>query len=179
MKILVVCQYYYPENFVVYKFAEQFVKDGYEVHVLTGKPNYGYGRILPEYKNVSEEVINGVNVHRVNIYPRKKNRLSIVKNYLSFWRNSKKWVKKTKIKFDYVYSMSLSPITICSAGNLYKKIHGSKHIIHCLDLWPESVLVTKAVNKKSLIYKILYRWSRNIYKNASKILVSSPSFIEY
>ena len=179
MKILVVCQHYYPENFIIYKFAEQFVKDGHEVHVLTGKPNYGYGYILPAYKNIKEEVINGVNVHRVNLYPRKKNRLSIIRNYLSFWRNSKKWVRKTKLKFDVVYSMSLSPVTICSAGNLYKKKHKVKHIIHCLDLWPESVLVTKAVRKNSLTYRFLYHWSRSIYKNASKILVSSPSFVDY
>ena len=103
MKILIVCQFYYPENFVIYKFAEQFVKDGYEVHVLTGKPNYGYGYILPNYKNINEEVINGVNVHRVNLYPRKKGRLSIIRNYLSFWHLSKKWVRKCKMKFDYVY----------------------------------------------------------------------------
>ena len=124
---------------------------------------------MPAYKNISEEVINGVNVHRVNLKPRKKGRLSIISNYLSFWINSKKWVRKTKLKFDYVYSMSLSPVTICSAGNLYKKKHGVKHIIHCLDLWPESVLVTKAVRKNSLMYRILYHWSRSIYKNASKI----------
>ena len=179
MKILVVCQHYYPENFVIYKFAEQFVKDGYEVHALTGKPNHGYGYILPAYKNVSEEVINGVNVHRVNLYPRKKSRLSIIRNYLSFWRNSKKWVRKCKIKFDYVYTMSISPVIMCSAGNLYAKKFGAKHIIHCLDLWPESVLVTKAVPKRSLMYAILYKWSRSIYKKAHKILVSSPSFVDY
>ena len=179
MKILIVCQYYYPENFVIYKFAEQFVKDGHEVHVLTGKPNYGYGYILPAYKNISEETINGVNVHRVNIAPRKKSRLSIIKNYLSFWKNSKKWVRKTKMEFDCVYSMSLSPVTICSAGNLYKKKHHVKHIIHCLDLWPESVLITKAVRKRSLVYRILYWWSKAIYKKADKILVSSPSFTDY
>lgn len=179
MKILIVCQYYYPENFVIYKIAEQLVKDGNEVHVLTGKPNYGYGYILPNYKNISEETINGVNVHRVNIVARKKSRLSIINNYLSFWKNSKKWVRKTKIQFDVVYSMSLSPVTICSAGNLYKKKHGVRHVIHCLDLWPESVLVTKAVRKTSLMYRVLYSWSKSIYKNASKILVSSPSFIDY
>lgn len=179
MKILIVCQFYYPENFIIYKFAEQFVKDGYEVHVLTGKPNYGYGYILPEYKNINEEVINGVNVHRVNLYPRKKSKFSIIRNYLSFWRNSKKWVRKCKIKFDKVYSMSLSPVTICSAGNLYAKLNGVKHIIHCLDLWPESVLVTNAVRKNSLMYKVLYHWSRSIYSKADEILVSSPSFVEY
>ena len=179
MKVLLVCQYYYPENFVITKIAEQMVKDGYEVHVLTGKPNYGYGYILPAYKNINEEVINGVNVHRVNIYPRKQSRISIVRNYLSFWKNSKKWVRKTKLEFDYVYSMSLSPITICVAGNLYARKHHKKHIIHCCDLWPESVLVTKAVKPKSLTYKALYKWSRSIYSKADKILVSSPSFIDY
>ena len=102
MKVLLVCQYYYPENFVITKIAEQMVRDGLEVHVLTGRPNYGYGYILPAYKNISEEIINGVNIHRVNLYPRKKSRLSIIRNYLSFWKNSKKWVRKTKIDFDFV-----------------------------------------------------------------------------
>ena len=179
MKILVVCQYYYPENFTVSKIAEQMVLDGHEVHVLTGKPNYGYGYILPQYKNISEEVINGVNVHRVNIYPRKQSRLSIIRNYLSFWRASKKWVRKTKELFDVVYSMSLSPVTICSAGNLYAKKHDVSHVIHCVDLWPESVLVTKAVKPNSLTYKILYKWSKSIYSKANKILIGSPSFAEY
>lgn len=179
MKLLLVCQFYYPENFTITKIAEQLVSNGHEVHVLTGRPNYGYGYILPAYKNIDEEVINGVNVHRVNLYPRKKSRLSIIKNYLSFWKNSKKWVRKTKLDFDFVYSMSLSPVTICSAGNLYAKKHNKKHIIHCCDLWPESVLVTKAVKEKSLIYKILYKWSRSIYSKAYKILVSSPSFVSY
>ena len=179
MKILVVCQYYYPENFIIYKVAEQFVKDGYEVHVLTGKPNYGYGEIIPEYRKIKDEVVNGVNVHHVNIHPRKKGRISVIRNYLSFWRNSKKWVRRCKMKFDCVYSMSLSPVTICSAGNLYAKKHNVKHIIHCLDLWPESVLVTNAVKKSSIVYKMLYKWSRSIYSKASQILVSSPSFVDY
>ena len=179
MKILIVCQFYYPENFVITNIAEELVAFGHDVTVLTGKPNYGYGYILPAYKNISEEVINGVNVHRVNIYPRKQSRISIVRNYLSFWKNSKKWVRKTKLEFDYVYSMSLSPITICVAGNIYARKHHKKHIIHCCDLWPESVLVTKAVKQKSLTYKILYKWSRSIYSKADKILVSSPSFATY
>ena len=179
MKILIVCQYYYPENFVITKIAEQLVVLGHEVDVLTGKPNYGYGYIIPEYKDINEEYINNVHVFRVNVYPRKENRLSIVKNYLSFWKNSKKWVRKQDKKYDVVYSMSLSPVTICSAGNLYKKINNVKHVIHCVDLWPESTIVTHAVKKNSLIYKILYKWSKEIYSKADKILVGSPSFVDY
>ena len=179
MKILVVCQNYYPENFVISKICEELVRLGHRVTVLTGKPNYGYGYILPEYKNVKSEIINGVNVERVNLVARKKSRFSIIQNYLSFWSNSKKWIRKCKENFDVVYSMSLSPVTILAAGNLYKKKHNVPHIVHCVDLWPESVLVTNAVNKRTLVYKILYKWSRDLYSKADEVLLGSPSFEEY
>ena len=179
MKILVVCQYYYPENMVITNICEELVKLGNDVTVLTGKPNYGYGEIIPEYKKVKFEEINGVKVNRVNLYPRKKSRLSIIRNYLSFWRNSKKWVKKCKENYDIVYSMSMSPVTILSAGNLYKKKHHVKHVVHCVDLWPESVLVTNAVRKRSLTYRILYKWSRSLYYQVDHVIIGSPSYSEY
>ena len=179
MKILAVCQYYYPENIVFTNVCEELVKLGHDVTVLTGKPNYGYGQIIPEYKKVKFEVINGVKVHRVNLIARKKSRLSIIKNYLSFWASSKKWVRNCKEKFDIVYSMSLSPVTILSAGNLYKKKHHVKHVVHCVDLWPESVLVTHAVREKSLMYKVLYKWSRMLYDKVDHVIFGSPSYEEY
>lgn len=179
MKILVVCQLYHPENVTISKICEKLVEQGNDVTVLTGKPNYGYGHILEEYKNVSYEVINGVKVHRTKLYPRKKSRLSIIHNYLSFWFHSRNWVKRCKEEFDIVYSMSLSPVTILSAGNLYKKKHHVKHVVHCVDLWPESVLVTHAVRKNSLVYKFLYKWSRDLYDKVDKVLIGSPSFENY
>lgn len=179
MKILVVCQYYYPENVTISKICEQLVKFGHEVDVLTAKPNYGYGKILPEYKKIKEEYINGVHVFRTNIVARKKGRLSIIFNYLSFWKNSKKWVRKCKTKYDIVYSMSLSPVTILAAGNLYKKIHKVPHVVHCVDLWPESTIITHAVRKNSLIYKILFKWSKKLYLGADEIIIGSPSFKNY
>lgn len=179
MKLLIVTQYYYPENFVISNVAEKLVSCGHDVTVLTTKPNYGYGRVLPEYKNVNDEVVNGVKVHRVNIVPRKKSKLSIIRNYLCFWHNSKRWVRKTKEDFDIVYSMSLSPVTVLSAGNLYKKKHNVPHIVHCVDLWPESVLATRAVKKNSLMYKVLYKWSKALYSKVDKVLIGSPSFDDY
>ena len=179
MKILIVCQYYYPENFVISNISETLVRLGNDVTVLTGKPNYGYGYIIPEYKKIKYEEINGVKVHRVNLSPRKKSRISIVRNYLSFWKNSKHWVRKCKTEYDIVYSMSLSPVTILSAGNLYKKKHKVKHVVHCVDLWPESVLITHAVKEKSLIYKILYKWSVFLYSQVDQILIGSPSYEQY
>ncbi len=179
MKILAICQYYYPENMVFTNICEELVKQGNDVTVLTGKPNYGYGEIIPEYKKVKYEEINGVKVHRVNLIARKKSRLSIIRNYLSFWSSSKKWIRKCKEEYDIVYSMSMSPVTILSAGNLYKKKHHVKHVVHCVDLWPESVLVTHAVRKNSLMYKILYKWSVDLYKDVDHVIIGSPSYKEY
>lgn len=179
MKILIVSQYYYPERFTISDIASQLVKLGHDVSVITGKPNYCYNEIIPEYVNVNYEVINGVKVHRVNLYPRKQTRLSIYRNYLSFYFSAKRFVRKFKEKFDVVLSVSLSPVISIAPAILYAKKQQVPHALYCLDLWPESTVVTGAVKKDSFIYKILYRWSKNLYLKCDQILVSSPSFVSY
>ena len=179
MKILLVCQYYYPERFSVTDIAEALVKEGNEVSVLTGRPNYGFQKILDEYKHVKFEEINGVKVHRVNVKPRKYSRISIIQNYLSFHRTAKRFVRHFKEEFDVVLSISLSPVISISPALLYAKKHNVPCVLYCQDLWPESTLVTHAVKKNSLTYKILYKWSKSIYSRCDRIVISSPSFKEY
>ncbi|MGN1075675.1 MAG: hypothetical protein ACI4QP_01725 [Candidatus Enteromonas sp.] len=74
MKILLVCQHYYPEPFRVTRIAENLVKDGNEVTVLTGIPNYPEGHYYPGYskKENREQTINGVHIIRAFEHPRKK-----------------------------------------------------------------------------------------------------------
>ena len=179
MKILLVCQYYYPERFSVTDIAEALVKEGNEVSVLTGRPNYGFQRILPEYKKVKFEEINGVKVHRVHVSPRKYSRISIIKNYLSFNIFGKRFARHFKEEFDVVLSISLSPVISVSPALVYAKKHNVPCVLYCQDLWPESTLVTHAVKKDSLTYKILYKWSKAIYSKCDRIVISSPSFKEY
>ena len=179
MKILLVTQFYYPERFSTTDIAEELVKLGNDVTVLTGKPNYGYGYILKEYKKVKEEVINGVRVLRTKLYPRKYSRISIIRNYLSFHRNAKRYVKKLDDDFDIVLSISLSPVISIAPAIKYAKKHQVPHILYCQDLWPESTVVTNAVRKGSLVYKILYKWSKKLYEKCDEIIISSPSFKKY
>lgn len=179
MKILLVSQYYYPERFSVSDIAEALVKEGNEVTVLTGRPNYGFQRILPEYKKVKYEEINGVKVHRVHVCPRKYSRLSITKNYLSFHASGKRFARHFKEEFDIVLSISLSPVISISPALVYAKKHKVPCVLYCQDLWPESTLATHAVKKNSLMYKILFKWSKAIYSKCDRIVISSPSFKEY
>lgn len=179
MKILLVCQYYYPERFSVTDIAENLVKFGNEVTVVTSKPNYGFNKILDEYKHVDEEVINGVKVHRVNVKARKQNKTSIIFNYLSFYFSGKRFIRKFKEDFDVVLSISLSPVISISPALLYSKKHKVPCVLYCEDLWPESPVSAGMVRKNSLVYRLLYRISKSIYTRLDKIIISSPSFKEY
>ena len=179
MRILLISPHYYPERFSVTDIAETLVKLGNEVTVLTNKPNYGFQKILEEYKHVKYEEINGVKIHRVNVKPRKFSRISIIRNYLSFNINGKRFVSHFKEEFDVVLSISLSPVISISPALLFARKHHIPCVLYCQDLWPESTLVTHAVIKDSLIYKILYKWSKAIYEKCDRIVISSPSFKKY
>lgn len=179
MKILLVSQYYYPERFSVTDFAEQLVKQGHDVTVLTGKPNYGFKEILPEYKKVKYEEINGVKIHRVKLAPRKDSKISIIRNYLSFHRNGKRFARHFKEHFDVVLATSLSPVISVSPALAFAKKHKIPCVLYCQDLWPEAPVVTGMIRRNSLAYKILYKWSKSIYTRCDRIVISSPSFKEY
>ncbi|WGU69955.1 hypothetical protein QIU18_10410 [Capnocytophaga canimorsus] len=74
MKVLIVTQYYYPENFKSTDLSFELQKRGYDVTVLTGLPNYPEGKIYKGYgffKNRRQE-INGVKIIRSLLLPRGK-----------------------------------------------------------------------------------------------------------
>ena len=72
MKILIISQYFYPENFRINDFAFSLVKKGHDVIVLSGLPNYPNGRFFGKYSVFKNELINGVKVVRVPLIPRFK-----------------------------------------------------------------------------------------------------------
>lgn len=186
MKILVVCQYYYPEPFRISDICEELVKNGNEVTVLTGIPNYPEGIIYEGYENGDkrDEYINGVRVIRCYTIPRKKGAFYRLLNYYSYAISSSLKILFNSVKatdgseFDVVFVNQLSPVMMAYAGMLYKWKHNKKLVLYCLDLWPES-LAAGGIKKNSLIYKLFDRISGQIYKSCDQILVTSKSFIGY
>lgn len=179
MKILVVCQYYYPEPFRVNDLCEEMVKRGHEVTVVTGEPNYPEGQIYKGYENHahSDEVINGVTVHRCPIIPRKTGSLFRLLNYVSYPHEAKKHIKKLD-GFDIVFVNQLSPVMMAVPAIKYGKKHGVSVIMYCLDLWPES-LVAGGISRGSAIYKVFHRISKRIYRSVDRILITSRMFRGY
>ena len=179
MNILVVCQYYSPEPFRIADICEELVRRGNEVTVVTGVPNYPMGEIYDGYERNrrAHEIINGVNVIRCPIHPRKRGSIHRLWNYYSYPILSKRAIKQLKEKFDVVFVYQLSPVMMADAGIRYAKKHHIKSVLYCLDLWPAS-LNAGGINS-GLIYHWFRRESEKIYRNADRILISSRSFASY
>ena len=181
MKILVVCQYYYPEPFRIHEVCEELVKRGNEVTVLTGLPNYPMGIIPDEYKDGKKrlEDMNGVKVIRVNEIPRTKGKVGLAKNYVSFvWSGSLKALSMKK-DFDVIMVYQLSPILMAIPAYVAKWFSRTKKIaVYCLDLWPES-LVSLNISRESSFFKAIKFVSKRIYNGASIVGYTSAKFEDY
>jgi glycosyltransferase involved in cell wall biosynthesis len=180
MKILVVCQYYYPEPFRITDICETLVKKGHDVTVLTGLPNYPEGRVLEEYRNGKRrnEVINGVKIIRSFEVGRGRNNLKLFLNYLSFTVSATLKAFFFKEKFDVVLVNQLSPIMMAIPAIVYKKKFKKKIMLYCLDLWPAS-LAAGGIKESSFTYKMFLNLSRWIYNSVDLIAVTSSMFKEY
>lgn len=178
VKILIISQYYYPEQFQINEIAPELVRRGHEVTVLCGLPNYPKGEIFEGYENRFEETIDGVKVIRCQNVPRGHNPINLVRNYISFYRNANKVVDTFPEDFDVVLSYQLSPITMVIPAVRYKKRTGKPLLLYCLDIWPESALAHVKF-KKGLFYRYITRLSGKLYRACDRILVTSKPFIGY
>jgi hypothetical protein len=72
LRILVVSQYFWPENFRVNELVSELVRRGNDVTVLTGVPNYPEGVVHDEYRRAPERfaTFEGAAIVRVPLLPR-------------------------------------------------------------------------------------------------------------
>jgi colanic acid biosynthesis glycosyl transferase WcaI len=179
MRILVISQYFWPENFRINDLAAGLVERGYEITVLTGSPNYPGGRFFPGYQFINkQEKYHGVHVVRVPLVPRGNGKgVRLIVNYL-FYAFSASILGPIlcRGKFDLIFVCQLSPVTVGIPARVFKKIKKIPILFWILDLWPESLSATGAVRSQGILKKIdtLVRF---IYHGCDKIVVSSLGFI--
>lgn len=179
MKILIVSQYFWPENFRINDLAVGLKKKGHQITVLTGIPNYPDGHFFQGYgffKKMRQDY-QGVKVIRVPLLPRGKGgNFLMVLNYFSFaFFSSILAPFFCRGKFNLIFVFQLSPVTQALPALILKKLKSIPIMFWVQDLWPESLSATGAVRSK-IILKIVEKLVSFIYSRCDRILIQSRAF---
>ncbi len=181
MRILLITQYFFPENFKSNDIAFELAKRGYSVDVLAGIPNYPEGKYFKGYGvfRRRKEKIRGVNVYRTYQIPRGKGGWRLGLNYLSYvvsacadilfcfaWK-----------KYDRIIVHEPSPIFQAVPAILLKRLRRIPVYLWVLDIWPDAMRSGGGVKSAFLLNSVdrVVKW---VYRNCDKLLISSKRFSE-
>jgi colanic acid biosynthesis glycosyl transferase WcaI len=180
MNILVLSQYFWPENFRINDLVTQLIKKGHKVTVLTGLPNYPNGNIFPEYQQSPKDFdeYQGANVIRVPLIPRGNSAVRLLLNYLSFMVTASiigAWKLRGK-KFDSIFVFCPSPITVGVPAIVLKYLKSASLTFWVLDLWPETLKAVGIV-KSQWGLKLVGLFVRFVYKHCDAVLGQSKDHL--
>ena len=181
MNILVISQFYSPEPFQKLKdLCEGFMKSGHVVTVLTGVPNYPTGTIPFDYQHGKKrrEYIEGVEILRLPLIPRRRSNVGLALNYLSWSAAATIKILFWKERFDVVFCYQTSPVLVLFPAWLAKLKSRCSLVGYCLDQWPVSMLTTLK-SERSLAYRLMKVVSGWLYRRCDSLAVTSEPFIDY
>lgn len=181
MKIAFITQWYDPEvgsAALPGAIVRALVGRGHSVEVITGFPNYPTGEIYAGYKvrPYSREVIRGVTVHRIPLYPsHDRSALRRIINFLSFMLSASSLgaLLARRGQVALVYS---TPGTVGMAGLVLRRLLGRPFVLFVQDVWPDTVTATGML-PASLVKPAewaLHRFCNATYRAAGHIAVISP-----
>lgn len=181
MQILIVSQYFWPENFRINDLAKGLLDKGHQITVLTGQPNYPDGKFFPGYGFFKRprEQFDHAEIIRAPIFPRGRGgAVRLFLNYLSFtFFASLVALFRCRKKYDLIFVFEPSPFTVGLPAILLRYLKKIPLMFWVQDLWPESLAATGAI-RSPFILKWVGVMVRAIYKRCDRVLVQSEGFIE-
>ncbi len=180
MKLLILSQYFWPENFRINDVVEGLTERGHAVTVYTGLPNYPGGRYFAGYGFFGplRERYKAADVRRAPLIARGPGsgfRLAL--NFLShaFFATLLAPLL-ARGRFDAILVYEPSPMTIGIPARALRAIKRAPLIFWVQDLWPESLSATGAVKNRTALGLVdqLIKW---IYRGCDRVLVQSEAFI--
>ncbi|MEP7343729.1 MAG: glycosyltransferase family 4 protein [Gemmatimonadaceae bacterium] len=178
MRVLLLSQFFNPEPTLKgLAFARALQRQGLDVEVLTGYPNYPGGRLYPGYRRRlwSREVIEGVVVNRVWLYPsHDRSALRRIGNYVSFALTAAIFGPWRVRRPEAIY-VHHPPPTIAWPAGVLRAVTGAKFIYEIQDIWPDTLAATGMLSNPTLL-AIIGRWCKRIYRRADHLVVISPGF---
>jgi colanic acid biosynthesis glycosyl transferase WcaI len=182
MRLLVISQYFWPEDFRINDISRELVRRGHAVTVLCGTPNYPSGKIFPGHGwfRRTREDWHGVDIVRVPLVPRgSASRLRMVANYLSYaFTASVLGPLRCRGRYDAILVFQMSPATMGIAALVMKFVKGAPIFYWLQDLWPETLVATGAVRTPWLLW-LVDRLVRRIYRASRFVLIQSKSFRDH
>jgi len=148
--------------------SKGFIKNGWEVAVVTGMPNYPKGKIFDEYKGKfsCKENLSGINLKRYWLFasissktiPRIIARISF--SFTSLF--SLQFIKN--FKPDYIFTES-PPLTLAMSGYILSKLSNSKFIMNVSDIWPLTAKELGAIGD-GFLYRQIEKLEKFLYKKS-------------
>lgn len=184
MKIGILTQWYPPEPgpaSLPGELAEELVRRGHVVQVVTGFPNYPDGQVHHGYRihRRTDEIVSGVRVRRVALYPSHDARaLGRMANYASFGASALASGIDCLLDCDAVW-VSNSPPTVAATMHRLERA-GVPLILHVLDLWPDNLLSSRMAAggaRGQILTRIAQMLTRSTYECADQILAISPGVV--
>lgn len=178
IRVLLLTQWFDPEpTFKGMVFARELVQQGFEVEVLTGFPNYPGGKVYPGYriKLLQREVIDGVQVTRVPLYPNHdQSAIKRVLNYASFAASSLIYGLFMARRPDVIYAYH-PPLTVGITAGLIRLLCRIPVVYDIQDMWPDTLRATGMLNNARALYAVeaVCQW---VYRRVDHIVVLSPGF---
>ena len=179
LRILIISQYFWPENMRINDMATSFIDRGHEVTVLTGKPNYPEGRVFSDYKEAPNKYSSyrGASVVRVPMLARGKSSVTLISNYISFFISASiiGLYKLRGEKYDAIFVYAVSPIMAAIPAIILGRKKRAPVFVWVLDLWPETLRAVGVLSDRRLLALVgkLVSW---IYNRADYLLLQSKSF---
>ncbi len=177
MRLLVLSQYFWPENFRINDVVQGLAERGHDVTVYTSLPNYPAGRYFPGDGLLGpfREGFGAAKVRRVPQLARGGGRVRLALNYAShafFASLLAPWVARD---VDAILVYEPSPVTIGIPARALRALSGAPLLFWVQDLWPQSLSATGAVTSRPLLRAVdsLVRW---VYRACDRVLVPSRAF---
>ena len=181
VSVCYVSQFFHPENVGVACWVpEQLARDGWDVRVLTGVPNYPTGVVPAGYdaSRASREMVGGLPVRRTPLYPsHDDNAVKRIVN-ISSWALSSTWYGTGDIKDAGLAVVYSSPVTANLAPMWARIRYGVPYVTMIQDLWPDSVFASGflAGGIVRRVAETLLGWFAKLsYRLSSHVTVLSPS----
>ena len=178
IRVLLLTQWFDPEpTFKGLVFARELLRQGFEVEVLTGFPNYPGGKVYPGYKinMLQREVVDGVQVTRVPLYPNHgQSAVKRVLNYASFAASALVYGLFMAKRADVIYAYH-PPLTVGITASLIRLFRRVPVVYDIQDMWPDTLRATGMINNQRAlnVVEAVCQW---VYRRVDHIVVLSPGF---